>query len=405
MEQLQRLGQFIRYVAKRFDRDHASSVAASLAYTSLLSLVPLLAIALGMLAAFPVFTPWHIQIENWIFVNFVPAVGQVVQEQVSSFIANAGRLSAAGIIGLGVTAIMLLVTIETSFNKIFLVDRHRSALSRLLVYWTIMTMGPLLVGAALSVQAAVLGFTDWQIHLAFTDSVARLLPTMASIAIFAVMYAAIPNRPIPPLDALTGGIVAGLLFALLRSLFTIYIARSDAYTTVYGAVAVVPIVLFWMFLSWVIVLIGAEITAALEEWRNGHATHAPAGAAERRLTLALAILSQLYQTSRSGGNGLSRRQLLQITSASEVELMALLHLMQQSHLVATESSGNILLTRDLSTLTLRDLVTRLDLELGLDERIMPTALWHQRTLPLLAQAHQSMDPALAITVLDLLKDQ
>ena len=194
--QLLRMGRFIRYVAARFDRDHASSVAASLAYTSLLSLVPLMAIALGMLAAFPVFTPWRIQIENWIFINFVPAVGHVVQEQVSLFIANAGRLSAAGIIGLGVTAIMLLVTIETSFNKIFRVDRHRSALSRLLVYWTIMTLGPLLVGAALSVQAYLLAFTDWQTHLVITNALAGLLPTLASVAIFSVMYAAIPNRPI-----------------------------------------------------------------------------------------------------------------------------------------------------------------------------------------------------------------
>ena len=152
-----------RYVARRFQRDGASRVAASLSYTSLLSLVPLMAIALAMLAAFPVFDDIRAQIQGWVFQNFVPAVGEVVQKQVTRFIANAGKLTAAGVVGLALTAIMLLVTIEGAMNAVFRVARDRSPLSRLLVYWTVVTLGPLLIGLSLSLQGYLTAASRWAV--------------------------------------------------------------------------------------------------------------------------------------------------------------------------------------------------------------------------------------------------
>lgn len=397
---LHKAGLFAHYVASRYRKDRASSVAASLAYTSLLSLVPLMAIGLAMLAAFPVFATFRIQIENWIFTNFVPAVGHVVQDQISLFIANAGRLSAAGIIGLGVTAIMLLVTIEIAFNHIFRVDKHRSALSRVLVYWTMMTLGPLLVGASLSVEGYLSGLSGWQL----TGPIAALLPTLLSIIVFAVMFAAIPNRAVPPIDALWGGILAGLLFAALRKGFAIYIVRSDAYGSVYGAVAAIPIVLFWMFLSWVVVLIGAEVTASLAEWRSGFAIHAKAASAERRLALALETLWVLYQSARNGHQGGGRRHLLKATTATEAELMGILRRLYAAGLAAPANKGRILLTRDLTCVNLKDVITALDLKLGIDDRVAPDAPWRARLLPLLAQAHDGMSPALEMPLAELFQD-
>ena len=396
---------FVNYVAGRYRKDRASSVAASLAYTSLLSLVPLLAIALAMLAAFPVFSPLRVQIENWIFINFVPAIGHVVQDQISLFIANAGRLSAAGIVGLGVTAIMLLVTVETAFNHIFRVDRHRSALSRLLVYWTILTLGPLLVGASLSLESYFSALPFWHGGGTVWADWAALLPTLTSMMLFAVMYAAIPNRPVPPMDAATGGVAAGLLFALLRWGFGYYIASSQAYTTVYGAVAVVPIVLFWMFLSWVIVLIGAETTAALAEWRSGYAQHTKSAHGERRLTLALAVLYLLYQASRTGQRGCGRRHLLTHTQAGEAELMGVVRKLYRGNLVTTDTHGHVILAHALDCLSLKDLVVVLDLELGLDAQLAAKAPWREHVLPALAQAHRDVDQALGVTLAHLFRDQ
>ena len=396
---------FTRYVIARYRKDRASGMAASLAYTSLLSLVPLMAIALAMLAAFPVFSPLRVQIESWIFTNFVPAVGHVVQDEVSQFIANAGRLSAAGIVGLGVTAIMLLVTIETAFNQIFRVDRHRSPLSRLLVYWTMMTLGPLVVGASLSIEGHISALALWQSGPDVHTHLASILPTLLSICIFTIMYSAIPNRTVPTRDALIGGMVSGVLFAVLRWGFALYIVHSDAYASVYGAVAAVPIVLFWMFLSWVVVLIGAETTAALAEWRSGYSIHTKAALGERRLALALEVLWVLQQAARLGHRGTGRRHLLQATVAGEPEVMGVIRRLSTAGFLAFANKGTILLARDLSCVCLKDLVQALDLGLGLDDRVAPDAPWRARILPLLAQAHTGMDPALAVPLSELFQDQ
>jgi len=396
---------FMRYVLTRYRKDRASSVAAALAYTSLLSLVPLMAIGLAMLAAFPVFSGLRTQIEDLVFTNFVPAVGEVVQNEVSSFVGNAGRLSAAGIIGLGVTAIMLLVTIETAFNGIFRVDKPRTALSRLLVYWTMMTLGPLLVGASLSVQGYLASLSVWQQSLTFTDHLAALLPTLFSVAAFTVMFATIPNRQVPPLDALFGGVVAGLLFAMLRWIFAYYIIHSGAYTTLYGAVAAVPIVLFWMFLSWMIVLIGAEITAALSEWRAGYALHSKTTTGERRLALALETLFVLHEAAQHGSGGTGRKTLLTATTASESELMGVVRKLFAAGYAAPTNKGRILLGRDLNGVTLLDLVETLDLGLGIDDRIAPETPWRARVLPLLALAHSGMDQQLGVSLAELFQDK
>ena len=397
--------EFSRYVYKRYDRDQASSIAASLAYTSLLSLVPLMAIALAMLAAFPVFGGLRERIETWVFANFVPAVGDMLQSQVENFVANAGRLSAAGIVGLAVTAVMLLAAIETALNDIFRVDRPRSALSRVLVYWTMMTLGPLLIGAALSVQGYLASLPVWEGSGDWTSQLAAPLPILLTVIAFTVMFASIPNRQVLSRDAVTGGVVAGALFALLRWGFAYYIASSGAYTTVYGAVAVVPIILFWMFLSWVAVLIGAEVTAALAEWRAGYAKHGRATTGERRLAIALEILWVLHHASMTGHGGTGRRSLLSATTVGELEVMGVIRRLAMRGYVAFTGKSKVLLARDLSAVTLGDLISALDLGLGLDDRVAPEAPWRARAVPLLAQAHEGMGQALSVSLAEILAER
>lgn len=263
---------FIVHVAKRYQQDRASSVAAALSYSALLSLVPLLAIALAMLAAFPAFGSTRATIERWVFANFVPAVGNAVEDQVSTFVANAGSLSAIGLIGLGISAVTMLITIESEFNVVFRVAEPRGLVARLLLYWSLVTLGPLLIGASLSIEGALIALNPDQPGIQVVAPLLAILavplPTLLSIAAFSLLFAQAPNRPVRGFDAVIGGAVAGLLFALLRWGFAVYITRSHSYATIYGAAAVVPITLLWMFLSWAVVLVGAEITAALPEWRG-----------------------------------------------------------------------------------------------------------------------------------------
>lgn len=268
MRALHRWGGFILKVERRFRGDDTLVMAAALSYTSLLSLVPLLAVGLALLAAFPAFEGARIQLQLTLVQNLAPEVGQQVRQVIAGFISNAGNLTAIGILSLVVTALFLLVNIEDSLNRVFRVTKPRSITSRLMVYWTVVTLGPLLLGASLSI-------TDWL----FTSSSPDDLPVLTAllevlgvlfrfvmlVALFTLLYAAVPHRVVPHRHALAGGFVAGVAVALLRFGFHVYVADLKAYQSVYGALAALPILLLWMYLVWTAVLAGAELTACLME--------------------------------------------------------------------------------------------------------------------------------------------
>lgn len=397
-----RMAGLFRYVMARFQQDRAAGMAASLSYTSLLSLVPLLAIALAMLAAFPVFDGIRKDLMTMAFQNFVPAVGSVVQTQVDRFMANAGKLTAAGVVGLVFTAIMLLVTIEDCFNRVFRVARQRSALSKLLVYWTVLTLGPLLIGTSLSVQGYLTAARKWQMAQAISPLIAIPLPFLLSALTFTGLFAAIPNRRVRLKDALIGGAVAALLFAGLRWGFAIYITSSKAYTNLYGAVAAVPIFLFWMFLSWAVVLIGAEFTAALPEWRAGYHLAERRAQGARRLTVALDVLALLLKASMEATQGLSRRDLLAATALSERDLSPVLRKLCATGFAAPLAGSRFLLARDLETATLDDLIVALELELTLDDSVAASSPWRAKVEECIETARQAHRDTLCVPLKGLL---
>jgi membrane protein len=260
-------------VIQRFRHDDAAVMAAALSYTSLLSLVPLLTIGLAIIAAFPAFEPIRGELQSSLVRTLVPEVGQQVREAVAGLIGNAGNLTAIGILGLVVTAVLLLVTIEDALNRIFRVDLSRPPLSRLLVYWTVVTLGPILLGASLSI-------TDWLFSGGLPDSAPQVLHSMLALggtlfrfamlmALFSLLYVAVPNRPVSVPAALAGGLLAAVAVTLLRVGFHLYIADFHAYQ-LYGALAAIPILLLWMYLAWAAVLAGAELTATLlSDGENG----------------------------------------------------------------------------------------------------------------------------------------
>jgi Predicted membrane protein len=397
-----RFAAFARYVAARYKKDGASRMAASLSYTSLLSLVPLLAIALAMLAAFPVFDSIRQDLMTLAFDNFVPAVGSVVQAQVDRFIGNAGKLTAAGIVGLVFTAVMLLVTIEGSFNMVFRVARERSPLSKLLVYWTVLTLGPLLIGTALSLQGYVAAARQWQLADALTPILMLPLPFLLTVVAFTGLFATIPNRRVRLKDALAGAVVAAILFAGLRWGFGIYVTSSKAYASLYGAVAAVPIFLFWMFLSWAVVLVGAEVTAALPEWRAGYHEAARKAQGARRLTLALDILALLLKALGDNTKGLSRRDLLAATAVSERELTPALRSLAAAGFAAPLVGGRFIVSRDMENATLDDLVAALDLDLTLDDAVANGSPWRAKVDGLIETARAAHKEILSVSLKSLL---
>lgn len=394
---------FLRYVSARFNRNYGLSMASALAYTSLLATVPLFAIGLAMLAAFPVFQDARIAIQDWVFENFVPSVGAQVQAWVLSFVGNAGQLTAVGVVGLAFTAVMLLVTIEGTLNRIFRVERERTMASRLFVYWTVLTLGPLLVGASISLTGYVELVGRWVSSegLAVPGAWAQLVPSLLVMMAFTLLYYAVPNRSVRMADAAVGGVVAGLLFAGLRRVFAIYVASGESYQTVYGALAVIPIFLGWLYLSWVTILVGAEITAALPERRHGRLDTPGPLPASRRLALALDVLHILYQDSRNGSRGIARKLLLAHTAAGEEALRSVLHLLTDARFLAGFEDGRYILARNPGSATVYDVVRALDLRLAPDDGEVAVETWRRHLQDRLVQSDQAERSHLGVTLQDL----
>lgn len=395
--------RFLRYVLARFNRNHGLSVASALAYTSLLATVPLFAIALAMLAAFPVFQEARIALQAWAFRHFVPTVGNQVQDWVLSFVGNAGQLTAVGVIGLAFTAVMLLVTIEGSLDMIFRVEHERPLTLRLFVYWTVLTLGPLLVGASFS----LVGYVELIGRWASADELSAPglwsipLPSLLIMMAFAMLYYIVPNRPVRMSDAALGGVFAGLLFTALRGGFAIYVGSSQSYQTLYGTLAVMPIFLAWLYLSWVAILMGAELAAALPERRHGRLDKPGLLPASRRLALAVDVLNILYQESRAGSRGIDRKHLLARTASGEEALRGVLRLLTDARFLARFDDGRYILSRDPGSATVYDLVRALDLRLAPDSGEVITEEWRRRLHDRLAESDLAERTSLGISLQNL----
>jgi len=281
---------FLRFIAMRFHRDRCVQIAASLTFTTLLSLVPLLTIALTMFSAFPVFEDFSSQIKAYLVNNLMPDMaGKVITQYMRQFTESAMRLTAVGIVFLAVTAMLMMLTIDHAFNTIWRVSRPRPLFKRLIVYWAVLTLAPLLIGASLSLTSWLVGFSMGyikQIPVLGVNSL-KILPVLFTTLAFAMLFRLVPNRHVPHSHALIGALVAALVFESMNRVFGYYISHFPTYKLVYGAFASVPVFLLWIYLSWLAALLGATIAASLSHWRTPTARN-PSPAA--RLLDALRVL-------------------------------------------------------------------------------------------------------------------
>ena len=261
---------FLYFLIKRAQNDSIFRVASSLAYTSLIAIVPLFAIGLAIFSAFPVFEDVRSQVETFLFQNLTPEFGQEISLYFTNIVKNAGQLTTIGVVGIAVTSILLLSTIENSLNFIFKVTQPRHITTKITLYWTVITLGPLLLGTAFSMRGylyALQRFVDvngetGQFFFSY------LIPPMMTILSLMLVYILVPNKKVNVLNAFAGAVVAVILFWFLRQIFSMAILNNATYKTLYGAMAVIPVLLIWMYLSWAVVIFGAVVTAALDEFRQ-----------------------------------------------------------------------------------------------------------------------------------------
>ena len=261
---------FMRFIVMRFNQERCLQIAASLTFTTLLSLVPLITIALTMFSAFPVFENFSLEIKTYLLKNLMPEMaGKIITGYMQQFTESAMHLTAVGVVLLGVTAMVLMLTIGQAFNTIWRVARPRPLLKRLVIYWAVLTLAPLLIGASLSLTSWLVGLSmGYAKHVPiFGVGVLKVLPVLLTTLAFAMLFRLMPNRYVPHPHALIGAFVAALIFESMNRVFGYYVSHFPTYKLVYGAFASVPIFLMWIYLSWLTILVGAVIAASLSHWR------------------------------------------------------------------------------------------------------------------------------------------
>lgn len=259
---------FFHYLLRRIKKEQLQVVAGYLSYVSLMSLVPLMVVALSIATAFPIFAEIHHSVEQFVYDNFVPTASDVVQQYLSSFVENASKMSAIAISFLFIAALLLISAIDKTFNKIWQVTKKRRVITSFSMYWMILTLGPLLVGASIAITSYIVSLVSLGIDDDFgiTSLFFRLLPLLSSMAAFVLLYMLVPNTTVRFKYAFSGALVAAILFELAKKIFVIYLTAFPSYQAIYGALAIVPILFLWVYLAWFIVLGGALITVSLQEY-------------------------------------------------------------------------------------------------------------------------------------------
>ena len=243
--------------------------AGYLSYVTLMSLVPLLVVMLSVMTAFPIFADLRLTIESFVYSNFVPAAGDTIQQHISEFVENASHMSAVAISFLFLFALLLISAIDKTLNRLWRVTQKRRMITSFSMYWMVLTLGPVLVGSSIAASSYIVSLIsvgDYDI-LGLSHIFLRLVPLLASIGAFLILYLVVPNKNVPFKFALAGAVLAGLIFELAKKGFAIYITQLPSYEAIYGALASIPILFLWVYLSWLVVLIGALFTVSLENYK------------------------------------------------------------------------------------------------------------------------------------------
>jgi membrane protein len=261
---------FPRFVLRRWNEDRCPQVASSLAFTTLLALAPIFAIGVAVLSATPLFGDVMAQLRVVILANLAPEIAdKVIHEFMPQIARNARKLTWLGVGVLLVTAVALVLTIDRTFNAIWHVKRRRSYWLTVATHLFLVLVGPLLIGMGVTVTtylmtlAAGVGVTQYA-----NPVLLHFVPVLFTSFTFFLLYRLIPHAHVPWRHAAIGGIVAGILFEAAKDLFAYYVRYGPTYNVLYGTFAALPFFLLWVYLSWLVVLLGAELTASMGHWKQ-----------------------------------------------------------------------------------------------------------------------------------------
>ena len=257
---------YFPYLLRRFHEDRILYYSGYLSYVTLLSMVPLLAVIFSLFSIFPFFEKLKEEVEEFVFRNFVPELGDVVQEQILSFVDNATRMTPFGLIVLLVVALLLLSSIDHTLNQIWRVGKNRGIILSYSIYIVVLISSPVLLGTGLTANSYLLslGGIEEDSELSAIKLILSSMHFLGSFLFFLLLYIVVPHTKVHFWSAVFGALIATLLFELSKSVFALYFINFPVYQAIYGALAVIPLLFVWVFISWVVVLVGAQISASLD---------------------------------------------------------------------------------------------------------------------------------------------
>ncbi len=331
----------LRTLGDRFREDRLGLTAGSLTFTTLIALVPLVTVSLAVFTAFPMFGSFQAALQKYFVQALVPdAIARPVLLMLTQFAGKASRLGTVGLLLLLVTALAMVMTIDRTLNAIWRVRRPRPLAQRILVYWAGLTLGPLALGVSLSLTSLLVSASRGLVG-ALPGGVGLLLDGLQFgilAAAMAALFHFVPNTSVRWAHAWAGGLFVAVAFEATKAGLAWYVVAVPSFSAVYGTFATLPILLLWIYLGWVIVLLGAVI-AAYAPSLSRRVARLPA-APGWRFELALALLRRLHTARRDGAHGLSLQALSAEMRIDPLQLDPMLELLSELDWVARLDEGD-----------------------------------------------------------------
>lgn len=258
-----------RSLWQRFTEDRLSLTASSLTFTTIMAIVPLVAVALAIFSTHPLFADLQKVLQKWLIESLVPdAIARQVMGALTQFTAKAHKLGFAGFAVLIASSLALVFTIDRTLNNIWRVKTSRAIWKRLVIYSALLAFGPLLLATSLWLTTMV---AMWSQSVVGAAPVRVFYASLEFVLVWAGLYGLyryVPNTTVMPRHALLGAFLAAISLELGKKLLTVYLLKMPTYSMIYGAFATVPVLLIWIYMAWLLVLLGAEIAASLAELRS-----------------------------------------------------------------------------------------------------------------------------------------
>lgn len=362
---------FFRFLLGRFLDDRLFQVAGALSFTTAFALVPLSMVVFGVLSAFPVYEQWSDQLSHYIFANFVPSSAREVESYLRELSKNTGQLTAVGVIVLVVSLLITLNGIEAAFNRIWRVPTARPKFSRFLMYWTVLTFGALLAAASLALSARFFALSVFNTAPGqwLETWLLRMSPILIEWLALTLVYRVVPHRTIQWRFAMIGASLAAVVIEAVKWGVGLYLGGFATYQKIYGALALIPIFMGWIYFSWIAILLGASLASSLSAFR-----YQPAS---QRLPIGYELYGLLrligrFQEARGEGKGLHldeiRRSEPMLTDALVQQMLSQL---SGARVLSRAESGEWLLARDLDDVSLADLYETCHLRIPIAEAWLP----------------------------------